>query len=51
MILLSGSNGLLGTVLKKHFDQKKITYTTIGRSNCDFNGNIQITPLSKKQLK
>ena len=45
MILLSGSNGLLGTVLKKHFDQKKITQHR--KSNCDFNGNIKITPLSK----
>ena len=51
MILLSGSNGLLGTVLKKHFDQKKITYTTIGRSNCDFNGNIQDNSFVEKTIK
>ena len=53
MILLSGSNGLLGTVLKKYFDKKKIIYSTLGRKNCNFNGDIQNNinyPISRNQF-
>ena len=41
MILISGSNGLLGTSLKKFFKSKKIIFYTIGRKNCNFNGDIK----------
>jgi dTDP-4-dehydrorhamnose reductase len=51
MILLSGSNGLLGTVLKKYFDKKKIIYSTVGRKNCNFNGDIQNNSFVEKTIK
>lgn len=34
-ILLTGANGFLGNVIKKHFDDKKVVYRTLGRSNAD----------------
>jgi len=51
MILLSGSNGLLGTGLKKYFDLNKIEYSTIGRENCNFNGDIQDNSFVEKTIK
>ena len=51
MILLSGSNGLLGTVLKKYFDKKNIIYSTVGRKNCNFNGDIQNNSFVEKTIK
>ena len=40
MILIFGSNGLFGSFFKKFLKKKKIKYLTVGRKNCDFNGNI-----------
>lgn len=51
MILLSGSSGLLGTVLKRYFDHGKIRYLTIGRENCNFNGDIQNNSFVEKIIK
>lgn len=51
MILLSGSNGLLGTVLKKYFDKNNIIYLTIGRKNCNFSGDIQNNSFVEKTIK
>jgi len=51
MILLSGSNGLLGTVLKKYFDKNNIVYSTIGRKNCNFSGDIQNNSFVEKTIK
>lgn len=51
MILLSGSNGLLGTVLKKYFDKNNIVYSTIGRNNCNFVGDIQNNSFVEKTIK
>ena len=34
-ILLTGANGFLGSVIKKHFDEKKLVYRTLGRANAD----------------
>ena len=51
MILLSGSNGLLGTVLKKYFDKNNIVYSTIGRKIVILSGILKIIHLLKKQLK
>ena len=51
MILLSGSNGLLGTGLKNYFNQNKINYYTIGRENCNFNGDIKDSLFVEKQSK
>ena len=51
MILLSGSNGLLGTVLKKYFNKNNIVYSTIGRKNCNFVGDIQNNSFVEKTIK
>ena len=51
MILLSGSNGLLGTVLKNYFDKNNIVYSTIGRKNCNFCGDIQNNLFVEKTIK
>ena len=51
MILLSGSNGLLGTVLKNYFDLNNLEYLTIGRENCNFNGDIQNNSFVEKTIK
>tara|TARA_Y100000816_G_scaffold292292_1_gene286819 strand:+ start:1364 stop:2224 length:861 start_codon:yes stop_codon:yes gene_type:complete len=51
MILLSGSNGLLGTGLKNYFNQNKINYYTIGRENCNFNGDIKDNLFVEKTIK
>ena len=51
MILLSGSNGLLGTVLKNYFDLHNLEYLTIGRQNCNFNGDIQNNSFVEKTIK
>ena len=51
MILLSGSNGLLGTGLKNYFNQNKINYYTIGRENCNFNGDIKDSLFVEKTIK
>ena len=51
MILISGSNGLLGTSLKRYFNYKKIKYCTIGRQNCNYNGNIQNNLFVEKTIK
>ena len=51
MILISGSNGLLGANLKEFFNKKKIKYCTIGRKNCHFNGDIQDYPFVEKTIK
>jgi dTDP-4-dehydrorhamnose reductase len=40
MILMFGSNGLLGSYVKKFFKKKRIKFLTIGRKNCDIIGNI-----------
>lgn len=40
MILIFGSNGLLGSYIKKFLKKKKIKFLTIGRKNCDIIGNI-----------
>ena len=51
MILLSGSNGLLGTGLKNYFNQNKINYYTICRENCNFNGDIKDSLFVEKTIK
>ena len=51
MILISGSNGLLGTSLKIYFNKKKIDYCTIGRKNCNFSGDIQDNSFVEKTIK
>jgi nucleoside-diphosphate-sugar epimerase len=46
-ILLTGSNGFLGSAIKKHFDEKKLNYYTLGRSNanilCDLKLPIEVS--------
>ena len=51
MILLSGSNGLLGSRFKKYLDQNKIKYSTIGKEKCDFNGDIKVNSFVEKTIK
>ena len=51
MILISGSNGLLGSSLKVFFNNKKILYKTIGRKNCDFSGDIKNIAFVEKTIK
>ena len=51
MILLSGSNGLLGTRLKWYFDFNKIEYFTIGRENCNFIGDINDNSFVEQTIK
>ena len=51
MILLSGSNGLLGSGLKKFFDLNKIKYSTIGREECDFKGDIKNNRFVENTIK
>jgi nucleoside-diphosphate-sugar epimerase len=45
-ILLTGANGFLGRTIKKHLDEKKILYSTLGKSNanilCDLKKPIEI---------
>ena len=51
MILISGSNGLLGTSLKNYFNSKKINFYTIGEKNCNFNGDIKNNSFVEKTIK
>ena len=51
MILLSGSNGLLGSRFKKYLDQNKIKYSTIGKEKCDFIGDIKVNSFVEKTIK
>lgn len=51
MILISGSNGLLGNGLKNYFKLNNIKFKTIGRENCDFNGDIKDNAFVEDKIK
>ena len=51
MILISGSNGLLGNGLKNYFKLNNIKFKTIGRQNCDFNGDIKDNAFIEDKIK
>ena len=51
MILILGSNGLLGSYVKNFLSKKKIKFITLGRKNCDINGDILNTNFLNKIIK
>ncbi len=51
MILISGSNGLLGTSLKYYLKKKKIDFKTMGSENSNFNGDIKNNFFVEKTIK
>ena len=50
-ILISGSNGLLGCNLKNYFNSKKIIFSTIGKKNCNFEGDISNNKFVEQSIK
>ena len=50
-ILISGSNGLLGCNLKNYFNSKKILFSTIGKKNCNFEGDISNNKFVEQSIK
>jgi dTDP-4-dehydrorhamnose reductase len=50
MILILGSNGLFGSYFKNFLNKRKLKYKTIGKKNCDINGNILDYKFLKKSI-